>query len=603
MRQQTGLTPRQISDWFSNARRRSLRKADQDSVKQSRFVHPASISVPELGETQRWQNMNPFDRWRHSPPDDEPASWSAIERATSQATYPAQNYELAGSASSPYQQRQHTRPYSQTSFESSWSGNSSSSTSALSSDWSGSRKGTRSAEALVHTSRARRRYHGHALRPPKTNYADSQHRPYQCTFCTDRFKTKYDWTRHEASLHLSLEQWVCTATGPIVFDSADELQRCCFCGQSDPSTSHLEGHNYKVCMDKPAAAKTFLRKDHLRQHLRLVHRVQDIQPSMSIWKEQIASVNSRCGFCSERFQLWSARNEHIADHFREGVSMTDWKGDRGLDPMLALLVENAMPPYLIGAESTGFEPFSASRSGVQGSRSMPTSFETLTFQLSEYVHNAIAEGITVNDQSVRKQARLIMFGDDDAWNQTPADNADWMRLFREGLNLNATTSNLATDMRQISLHSDVSPGISAGKGRGNDDGPTCSTQTPLPSAFQALMHDPLKGLPWAWQTPECLAEFSQMMHQCPEQEGPSNVPLSTRSAGGGNISLSQAWSNPEMQQAFLGQYSDAGRCQHYSGTTVVDPCNISKEQLGVPWNDDVLEVPFELEMSDHTTGH
>lgn len=30
---------------------------------------------------------------------------------------------------------------------------------------------------------------------------------YQCTFCTDPFKTKYDWQRHEATIHLSLEQW------------------------------------------------------------------------------------------------------------------------------------------------------------------------------------------------------------------------------------------------------------------------------------------------------------------------------------------------------------------------------------------------------------
>lgn len=32
-------------------------------------------------------------------------------------------------------------------------------------------------------------------------------RRYQCTFCTDTFKTKHDWQRHETSMHLSLEQW------------------------------------------------------------------------------------------------------------------------------------------------------------------------------------------------------------------------------------------------------------------------------------------------------------------------------------------------------------------------------------------------------------
>ncbi|KAG8407997.1 hypothetical protein J3459_018312 [Metarhizium acridum] len=32
-------------------------------------------------------------------------------------------------------------------------------------------------------------------------------RRYQCTFCTDTFKTKFDLQRHESSMHLSLEQW------------------------------------------------------------------------------------------------------------------------------------------------------------------------------------------------------------------------------------------------------------------------------------------------------------------------------------------------------------------------------------------------------------
>lgn len=36
---------------------------------------------------------------------------------------------------------------------------------------------------------------------------DDASRPYQCTFCTDRFKTKYDWQRHEKTFHLSLERW------------------------------------------------------------------------------------------------------------------------------------------------------------------------------------------------------------------------------------------------------------------------------------------------------------------------------------------------------------------------------------------------------------
>ncbi|PKS12306.1 hypothetical protein jhhlp_001606 [Lomentospora prolificans] len=44
--------------------------------------------------------------------------------------------------------------------------------------------------------------------------------------------------------------------------------------------------------------------------------------------------------------------------------MKDWKGCRGLEPAVALLVQNSMPPYLIGLESNDVGPFSASRSHV-----------------------------------------------------------------------------------------------------------------------------------------------------------------------------------------------------------------------------------------------
>ena len=49
------------------------------------------------------------------------------------------------------------------------------------------------------------------------------------------------------------------------------------------------------------------------------------------------------------------------------------------------------------------------------------------------MRSAIAEGITVTDETVRREARLYVFGDDDAWNQTPADNKEWLRLFKLGL--------------------------------------------------------------------------------------------------------------------------------------------------------------------------
>lgn len=39
---------------------------------------------------------------------------------------------------------------------------------------------------------------------------------YQCTFCTETFRTKHDWQRHEKSLHLPLERWACSPNGPRI---------------------------------------------------------------------------------------------------------------------------------------------------------------------------------------------------------------------------------------------------------------------------------------------------------------------------------------------------------------------------------------------------
>jgi len=41
---------------------------------------------------------------------------------------------------------------------------------------------------------------------------------------------------------------------------------------------------------------------------------------------------------------WSIRVDHLADHFKGGKSMADWKGDWGFEAPILDLVENGMPP-------------------------------------------------------------------------------------------------------------------------------------------------------------------------------------------------------------------------------------------------------------------
>lgn len=56
-------------------------------------------------------------------------------------------------------------------------------------------------------SNGRRRRQRKKAAQPRIRRAGSEKRRYQCTFCTDAFKTKHDWQRHERALHLSLDQW------------------------------------------------------------------------------------------------------------------------------------------------------------------------------------------------------------------------------------------------------------------------------------------------------------------------------------------------------------------------------------------------------------
>ena len=166
-------------------------------------------------------------------------------------------------------------------------------------------------------------------------------------------------SRHEKSLHLSLEKWLCAPLGEVVADNSTGKPKCVYCDETDPSAEHLAVHDHSGCCEKGPESRTFYRKDHLRQHLRLMHGCK-MTASMDSWKSETQYINSRCGFCGLNFDRWQDRIDHLAKEFRNGAKMKDWKGCRGLDPQVAIHVTNAMPPYLIANESKSPFPFSAS---------------------------------------------------------------------------------------------------------------------------------------------------------------------------------------------------------------------------------------------------
>jgi hypothetical protein len=224
----------------------------------------------------------------------------------------------------------------------------------------------------------------------------------------------------------------------------------------DPTLEHLTLHNHGAC---DSQQRRFRRKDHLVQHLRLVHRVETV-PLISDWKVETASFTSRCGFCAHLMHSWTERCDHLALHFRAGATMADWHGDHGFPPSIAALVTHAVPPYLIDLESRTLVPFSATNSQAkdhfsqmlsraafdqQDSSDLPdflgqlqmqgSSFnsytQVLTRHLSHYADEQTRLGVVPTDEMFQREARRLMFDSEDPWNQTIADHPEWLAAFRE----------------------------------------------------------------------------------------------------------------------------------------------------------------------------
>jgi hypothetical protein len=454
----SGLRLAQINTWLANARRRGKagvkNKATMDGLSQSTTTSlppSAAIGIPGAREIEinRWSDMNPLERWKHSPPQNEPAPFNAIadaldrrdlphyaEESSAPTTFGWQGIESSQSDSS----FSHNRAGSVTSQE-----KSTSNSAASSAAWSGSREswGSGSFHSLGSSlngrkeRRRRRKMSAPVLKKPSNDKNVKKDRIFQCTFCTDAFTTKYDWQRHEKTLHLSLEKWICCPLGPETLDTATGNTICSYCHAPEPTRDHIESHNHRQCMDKGFAGRTFYRKDHLRQHLRLVHESK-LLPHMEDWKTTLNNINSRCGFCDTRFSIWSERNDHLAAHFKNGARMSEWKGCRGFEPAIAALVNSAMPPYLIGIEGSSVNPYSATspmrcmtlQTHLDNGGAPTTCWEILTVRLGKFAKEQTDKGIILTDEMLQKQARQILYDSDDAWDNTAADSPEWLDLFK-----------------------------------------------------------------------------------------------------------------------------------------------------------------------------
>lgn len=517
LKNKTGLTASQISNWMANTRRRQKARPKRSA---SPSIRPSTeaINIP-AGRT--WESLNPFERWKHSPPENEPAPLTAIAKAVENFDPPeppslssslgCRNKKDSNGSSGSFSI---FRAPSTASLETGFTNASSGSAHSYGSAWSyGSRNSLTSFNSLnSNGKKERRRRRRVPPRTPKMESESSSPRLFQCTFCTDKFKSKYDWSRHEKTLHLSLEKWICAPLGDVITRSSSGQRECVYCDVLDPSPEHLETHNHAACEEKGLESRTFYRKDHLRQHLRLMHNCK-MTAGMESWKSEATFIKSRCGFCGAEFTKWQDRVDHLAKEFRNGKQMKDWKGCRGLDAHVAAQVTNSMPPYLIGNESKSPFPFSASNkasmahtlyltqpdlefaipglpttaasgtnsftaqdwsnhntlqaSGYSSEGCVPsivphasttspgttwtsqlatppqpsphssnpytTCWEILTLRLGRYARQQaeLLGPANVTDDMLQQHARRILYDDDDSWNQTAADNPEWLHLFKK----------------------------------------------------------------------------------------------------------------------------------------------------------------------------
>ncbi len=230
LRRQTGLSKVQITNWLANARRRGKVRAPRSTSPSPHVDNYANgMDIPRRG-TPALRELNPLERWKASPPEHEPASVTAIAKAVTSSTF-------SSGRDSPFTSYGHTEDGSARSLCNV------SSTSSLGTSHS---SGGSFASAFSHRSRGsfgsfnsfgkrgRRRRRRQDPKPVRVNDLTAAPRTFQCTFCTETFKTKHDWQRHEKSLHLSLERWICSPNGPYQHCEQSNHLACVYCGLPNP---------------------------------------------------------------------------------------------------------------------------------------------------------------------------------------------------------------------------------------------------------------------------------------------------------------------------------------------------------------------------------
>ena len=243
--------------------------------------------------------------------------------------------------------------------------------------------------------------------------------------------------------------------------SSGELS-CAFCGVAQPDDAHKESHNFTACQERQLDERTFYRKDHLRQHLKLVHNTKYLNWSMDSWKVATADIKSRCGFCGLALGSWGVRVDHLAEHFKTGSDMKDWKGDWGFENAVLSNVENAMPSCatvlciwccrqrkadmflgFIHQERRSPLPFQSCQHSSESPRS---AYELIKIELAHYLRKSRDATSTIpSDEEIQHEACRIIYASEPHLHNGEASNSSWLRdvlLYSNDVKLRAQLSCL-----------------------------------------------------------------------------------------------------------------------------------------------------------------
>ncbi|KAE8441555.1 hypothetical protein EG329_004674 [Mollisiaceae sp. DMI_Dod_QoI] len=163
-----------------------------------------------------------------------------------------------------------------------------------------------------------------AMRPLDITYRCIFQKPgQQCDFSSKR---ESDWARHgESDKHFPQKRYMCI----LCIDSLDDDQGsplCIFCFSSISINGNNKQH-YLQCEGSQKGRHIFsgARDENFKRHLRK-HSLTGIGPEQSTWTfDPRCDWPRECGFCGDQFSLWGKRTSHIAEHFRQGADISQWR--------------------------------------------------------------------------------------------------------------------------------------------------------------------------------------------------------------------------------------------------------------------------------------